>query len=470
MLLSLMNAGMDVVRLNFSHGTHDSHRETFQRVRRVAESLRKPITILQDLQGPKLRLGKLDGGPVDLGDGEELTLYPEGSVPSSFLWGKRGLPLSKEIALVLAQDVRPGARLLIDDGKVETVVIASRGDCFGVRVKIGGKVSSNKGLNLPDTPLSLSALTEKDLADLELGLELGVDAIALSFVRKADELVSLREKIRLRGGPIPLLISKIERPEAIDDIENIISASDGILIARGDMAVEMGPEHVPVIQKRIIRLCNQVGVPVITATQMLESMIECSTPTRAEASDVANAVFDGTDAVMLSAETASGKYPLQAVETMSRIIVEAETSNESYLRHVDILPQPGVIVDSIEFSAGRIARHVGAVVIGCITHSGMAARTLAKYRPHMPIVAIVDQERVLRQLNLVWGVRGVLIPRILGTDDIFGMVEGVLLKEGWVKPSDYIVVTGGMPTLGKGTTNMVKVHRVATPHERKTTP
>jgi len=315
-------------------------------------------------------------------------------------------------------------------------------------------------MNLPGTPLSLPCATEKDLKDLKLGLELGVDAVALSFVRTPQDVTFVREFIRKNSNHMPLLVSKIEREEAVYAPEGILEVSDGILIARGDMAVELGAQRVPVIQKMLIRMSNELGVPVITATQMLESMISCPTPTRAEASDVANAVFDGTDAVMLSAESASGEYPVESVETMSRIIDEAEDGGRKYSTHLSMTPMSGSIVDSIEYSASKIATHVGASVIACLTHTGLAAKTLAKYRPEIPLVAIMDNEASLRKLSFVWGVEGILIPELVATDDLFGMVARVLTDHGRVGEDDFIVVTAGIPTLGRGTTNTIKVHQV----------
>ena len=262
------------------------------------------------------------------------------------------------------------------------------------------------------------------------------------------------------------MVAKIEREEAIEYRDAIIEVTDAIMIARGDMAVEIGAQRVPIVQKQLIHACNELGVPAITATQMLESMISCPTPTRAEASDVANAVFDGTDCVMLSGESASGQYPAEAVTTMARIVLEAESAMESYSRHRNILPVPGSVVDAIEHSAAAMAQEVGAVAIACLTHSGMAARTLAKYRPDAPIVAIMDDEIMVRKLGFVWGVRGTIIPKIVATDDLFAMVENVLQANHWAEPEDLVVVTAGIPTLRRGTTNMVKIHRVGVQSER----
>jgi pyruvate kinase len=321
-------------------------------------------------------------------------------------------------------------------------------------------------MNLPGTPLSLPCLTEKDLIDLRFGLAEGVDAVALSFVRTVQDVEILKEHIRKQTNEHPIVVSKIEREEAIESMEAIMEVSDALMVARGDLAVEIGAERVPTIQKQLIHGCNELGVPIITATQMLESMISSPTPTRAEASDVANAVFDGTDAVMLSAETASGQYPFETVRTMGRIVLDAERSRDNFSRHRDNPALPGSVVDAIEHSAASIAKQVGAVAIACLTHSGMAARTLAKYRPTTPIVAIMDNEASLRKLAFVWGVRGTIIPKIVATDDLFAMVEKVLQSNGWAEAEDLVVVTAGIPTLRRGTTNMIKVHRVGATAER----
>jgi pyruvate kinase len=314
---------------------------------------------------------------------------------------------------------------------------------------------------------NLKKLQIKDIEDLEFGLKEGVDAVALSFVRTAQDIEDLRARVKAQTEEPVLLIAKIEREEAIDVMDSIIDVCDGILVARGDMAVEIGAQRVPTVQKRLIHACNQLGVPIITATQMLESMISCPTPTRAEASDVANAAFDGTDAVMLSGETASGQFPIEAVETMARIIVESEQSPELYSGPKDIPPSPGSIVESVEFSASRIAAHVGAACIATITHSGRAARALAKVRPSTPMVAILDNEAMLRKLSFVWGVRGVLIPKIVATDDLFAMVERVLIENGHAANDELVVVTAGIPSLRRGTTNMIKVHRIGARAERE---
>jgi pyruvate kinase len=457
---ALIRAGLDTARLNFSHGTHEVHRQVFERVRNAAKAVGKHVAVLQDLQGPKLRVGTLGPEGIHLKAGDEVLLYPEGTEPKSSLTGRIALPISAEIAGPLSQDVRKGSKILFDDGKLLSEVKSSSPPEIVIEIQVGGKLTSNKGMNLPGTPLSLPACTDKDLRDLKLGLELGVDAVALSFVRYPKDVTFVKDQIRKNSNHRPLIVSKIEREESVYSPEGILEVSDGFMIARGDMAVELGAEKVPTIQKMLIRMCNELGVPVITATQMLESMISCPTPTRAEASDVANAVFDGTDAVMLSAESASGAYPIEAVSTMARIITEAETEIGRYSSHQNLIPISGSVVDSIEYSASKIASHVGATAIACLTHSGTAARTLAKYRPEIPIVAIMDNEASIRKLAFVWGIQGVLIPELVATDDLFGMVSRVLLDHDKADEDDLIVVTAGTPTLGRGTTNTIKVHQI----------
>ncbi len=466
-IYGLIQEGMDVARLNFSHGTHEFHRGLIQNVREAAKKAGKPVAIMQDLQGPKIRLGKLPPAGIELKAGDIVLLHPEGAAPRQSTHGKIALPISAEIAQSVSSDAQPGSKILFDDGKLSSRILSVSPPEIVIEIEVGGKLTSNKGMNLPGTPLSIPCVTEKDYEDLNFGLSMGVDAVALSFVRTASDIETVRDRIRKQSNDAPIIIAKIEREEAVEFLDSIIEVSDGLLVARGDMAVELGAQRVPAIQKRMIHSCNEMGVPIITATQMLESMISCPTPTRAEASDVANAVFDGTDAVMLSGETAGGQFPLEAVSTMARIILEAERSKEFYSGPKNILPLPGSAVESIEFSASRIATHTGAVAIGCITHSGVAAKTLAKFRPDTPIVAITDNEAVLRKLAFVWGVRGVTIPKILGTDDLFAMVENVLMVNGWAEPEDLIVVTAGIPTLRRGTTNMVKVHRVGAQTEHR---
>ncbi|OFZ21301.1 MAG: pyruvate kinase [Bdellovibrionales bacterium GWB1_55_8] len=468
MIRALIDDGMDIARLNFSHGTHDFHRGLIATIRDAARAANKQVAIMQDLQGPKLRLGKVGPEGIEIKAGDIVLLYPEGATPRLSTHGKIPIPISAEIAQAVAVDTQVGARILFDDGKFATRVIQVEPPELVVEVEVGGKLTSNKGMNLPGTPLSMPCLTEKDIEDLKFGLSQNVDGVALSFVRNVQDIEILKQYMRKDTMKLPHVVAKIEREEAIEYMDSIIEVVDGLLIARGDMAVEIGAERVPAVQKQLIHSCNEVGVPVITATQMLESMISSPTPTRAEASDVANAVFDGTDAVMLSGETASGQYPREAVQTMVRVILEAERSMETYSRHRRTNPMPGSVVEAIESAASSIAGQVGAVAIACITHSGVAARTLAKYRPETPVLAIMDNEENLRRLAFVWGIRGALIPKIVGTDDLFSMVEKVLVGNSWAQTEDLVVVTAGVPTLRKGTTNMVKVHRVGSLMDRST--
>ncbi|MCC7440738.1 MAG: pyruvate kinase [Bdellovibrionales bacterium] len=458
----LVHAGMDVARLNFSHGSHEVHRAQFERVRRASSAAGRFVGVMQDLQGPKMRVGALPSDGLLLKTGDALVLHPEGAPPSEAeARGYLPLPISAEIAGPVSRDVRVGARILFDDGRLSSRVSSVRAPLIFIEIENGGLLTSRKGMNFPGTPLSLPCCTDKDFEDLKLGLELGVDAVALSFVRSAADIERVQELIRKNSSHQPLVIAKIEREEAVEDHESIIQVSDGLLVARGDMAVEVGAGRVPGIQKRLIRACNGLGVPIITATQMLESMIQSATPTRAEASDVANAVFDGTDAVMLSGETAAGAYPQEALRTMAEIVVEAEKGMSEFSMGSEALPTPGSIVESVEYSASKIAHHVGAVAIACITHSGRAARALAKYRPGTPIFAIMDREESLRKLSFMWGIQGLRIERIESTDDIFVTVERALMSHGKADPEDLIVVTAGVPTLRRGTTNMIKVHKIA---------
>ncbi|MEK7691380.1 MAG: pyruvate kinase [Bdellovibrionota bacterium] len=461
----LIDAGMDVARLNFSHGAHSFHKDLITLIREAALQAGRTVAIMQDLQGPKLRAGKLDGGRVELKAGDRLLLFPEGKAPSHLGKGRIPIPISAEIARAVARDVKKGARILFDDGKIATRAEATFGNPaseIDVLVEVGGVLTNHKGMNLPGTPLSIPSLTAKDELDLKFGLEQEVDGIALSFVRSPADIELVQSRIRKVSKVMPFLIAKMEREEAVEKYESIIEVADGILVARGDMAVELGAEHVPIIQKRLIHACNQLGVPVITATQMLESMVNSPMPTRAEASDVANAVFDGTDAVMLSAETASGSYPVESVQTMAKIILESEKAKPLFDAMPDVAPMPGSVVDTIEFSAARIAQDIGAVAIACLTHSGTAARSLAKYRPLAPIVAIMPDEAMMRRLCFTWGIRAVHIPKLQATDDLFATVEKLLVKNHCADVEDTVVITAGIPSLRKGTTNMVKVHRIGT--------
>lgn len=462
----LIQEGMDVARLNFSHGTHEFHQQMITNVREAAKKSHKTVALMQDLQGPKIRVGVMPKGGLDLKPGDTILMYPEGSTPKTSTHGKILVPISAEIAMPVASTVQKGARILFNDGRISSICTSVNAPEIVAEIEFGGKLTDHKGMNFPGTPLTIPCLTEKDLEDLRFGLSQGVDAVALSFVREASDIEVLREKMRKVTNDPPIIVAKIEREEALEAQEGIIEVTDALMVARGDMAVEIGAERVPNAQKTLIKNCNELGVPIITATQMLESMISAPTPTRAEASDVANAVFDGTDAVMLSGETAGGDFPVETVRTMARIIIEAERSREYFQSSGDRAPISGSVVDAVEWSASKIAEQIGAVAIACLTHSGMAAKTLAKYRPETPIVAIMDNEEQLRRLAFVWGVRGVLIPKIVATDDLFAMVEDVMQSCSWASKDDLVVVTAGIPTLRRGTTNMVKVHRIGATGDR----
>jgi pyruvate kinase len=363
----------------------------------------------------------------------------------------------------LAQDVDPGGRILLDDGLLELEVEAVRNGEVHSRVRVGGPLRSNKGVNLPNVRTSVPSLTEKDVRDLEFGLAHDVDIIALSFVRSEQDVLDLMGRIDASGKAVSV-IAKIEKPEAVDDIDDIVREADGIMVARGDLGIEMSMEKVPATQKMVIRKAMAAAKPVITATQMLESMIENPRPTRAEASDVANAVLDGSDALMLSGETAVGKHPVRVVEAMSRIIREAETHRYAYRHGLDqppgVLERTGDVTESVSFTACRLAEQVGAVGIACLTNSGATARAIARHRPSMPVFALTDNARIVNQLGVVWGTRAFHIPFQHDTDRSITLVHDVLTSRGFVSSGDLVVMTAGMPLPARGRTNMVHVSRI----------
>jgi len=455
-LTELLRAGMDVARLNFSHGTLDDHRKALHNVREAVRQTGVETAILQDLQGPKIRIGTLRVPSIDLKTGERLVITTEpveggpGRVPTTY----EGLP----------KDVHAGADLLLDDGKIRLRVQDVKGTDVICEVVVGGILSAHKGINLPGVAVSAPSFTEKDLADLAFGLEQDVDFVALSFVRTADDVRQLRAAIAARRpqGPRVPVIAKIEKPQAVANIDEIIAESDGIMIARGDLGVELPPEDVPVLQKMIIRRCSNAGKPVIVATQMLESMVANPTPTRAEASDVANAVMDGGDAVMLSGETSVGKYPLEAVRIMERIIrkVESERLAPSTLATEH---RSGVADrhDALGRSACVLADQMRAAAIVTVTNSGQTARVLARYRPDPQIIAITDSPKTLRMLNIVWGVRGLLVDHLDDDSDrALAKVQERLIASGLVRRGEYIVLLAGQPFFARGSTNFIKVEQV----------
>lgn len=447
---------MDVARLNFSHGTHEDHHRVIKYVREEAERLGQVVAILQDLQGPKIRVGPVRNGVVSLFKGQRLTLTTR---PVEFS-DDRVVYVSYP---TLSQDVSPGGRILIDDGLLELEVLETSQYDVVTEVVVGGPLRSRKGVNLPDIRTSTPSLTEKDLADLAFGLEADVDLIALSFVREESDVADLLRRVRESGRNVSV-IAKIEKPEAVRKIDAITQEADGIMVARGDLGIEMPIAQVPGTQKTLIRKCLAAAKPVITATQMLESMIENPRPTRAEASDVANAVLDGSDALMLSGETAVGKHPVRVVEVMARIIEEAEL----YLRRTNgrgIRLDPGGERDDLTESVSReacdLAEQIGAAAIVCLTASGTTARSIARHRPSMPIYAFTDDPKVVRQLNLVWGTKAFEIPFQRDTDQGVGTVHRILHERGLVAPGSLIVITAGMPLPAKGRTNMIHVSQIS---------
>lgn len=454
-LTELIAAGMDVARLNFSHGSHDQHQKVVQNVRDAAKKAGEAITILQDLSGPKIRTGVVRDKAVTLHQGQDFVftteelLGDETRVSTTY----RALP----------DDVRVGDTILVDDGKIKMTVKSKNKTEVRCTVLNGGILSDKKGMNLPGVRVSAASMTEKDVEDLKFGLANDVDYVALSFVRSADDIKRLREVIiqeGKKGVKVPI-VAKIEKPEAVKNIDSIIAESDVIMVARGDLGVELPPEEVPLVQKVIVRKCNEAGVPVIIATQMLESMIENPRPTRAEANDVANGVLDGADAVMLSAETSVGRYPVEAVHTMDRIIQKAETVMKERLGGEEGGRGYDDMFGAVARAAAVLATQLKATAIVPITHSGMTAMRLSKYRPSAPILAITGREKILRRLNLVWGVRGMIIPDLnVDSDTAFKRIQEELLKHKFVEKGDYVVFTAGIPLMSKGTTNTIKVERV----------
>jgi pyruvate kinase len=440
----LIDAGMNVARVNFSHGTHEEHEETIATVRRLAKEANRPIAILGDLQGPRIRIGDLPKALM-LAVGSDLVLVHEGEE-------KKGeIPVTYD---QLANDVRVGDRILINDGLIELVALEVGNSRVKARVLNGGELKSHKGLNLPGIQVSAPSITEKDEADIRFAVKQEVDYLALSFVRRAEDIESLREMI----PKWLLVVAKIEKDVALQNIEAIVRASDAVMVARGDLGVELPFEAVPGAQKRIIRLANKYGRPVITATQMLESMIEHPRPTRAEASDVANAIMDGTDAVMLSAETAAGAYPRLAVEAMTRIIKEIET-------HPPVAPfagaeqGDGVVTTEVAIAAATVAAvdMLGAPLVVVFTKSGFSARVVASKRPAVPILALTDEGRTFRQLALVWGVVPQLVPHCADYDEMMTRAKTAVVDRELAARGDRIIVTAGVPFDMPGTTNLLKV-------------
>ena len=444
----LIEAGMNVARINFSHGTHAQHRETIRLVRAASEELRRPVAILGDLQGPRIRIGDLSE-TIELASGSDVIMIPEGKVRHP-----NEIPVTYEL---LAEDLHVGDRILIDDGLLELVVTDVHKPAVHARVLHGGPLRSHKGMNFPGVLVSAPSLTDKDRADVAFAVEQELEYLALSFVRRAEDVEGLRSLLP-KGL---LIVAKIEKDSALENIEAIIQASDGVMVARGDLGVELPFEEVPLAQKRIIALANQMGRPVITATQMLESMITHPRPTRAEASDVANAILDGTDAVMLSAETAAGKYPRLAVVAMKRIILEME-KHPSVQRRDERQPrgQAVSIESAIAAASSAAVRMLGAPCLIVFTKSGFSARIVASQRPNVPILVLTDVSRTFRQLSLVWGVVPELVPHAQSYDEMVKMALERVQKRGLAKSGEQVVVTAGVPFDVPGSTNTMKVETV----------
>jgi len=449
---NLVEAGMDVARLNLSHGKQEDHFRMLKMIREVAAGSGKNVGILFDTRGPKVRTGDLSSGPVTLRDGEEFVLttcpYPGDEKKVSVTY-----PLLHKV-------IKPGETVLIDDGLIIMQVLRISGQDIVCEVINGGKLYSYKGLNTPTTRIDLPAMEEKDRKDIKLALEHGIDFIAASFTRRAEDIIEIRRLVESENSQI-MILAKIESREGIENYDAILEVADGIMVARGDLGVEIPPEEVPLLQKEFIRKCNRVGKPVITATQMLDSMIRNPRPTRAEASDVANAIFDGTDAVMLSGETAVGRFPIETVKTMSRIAERAEEGID-YRKILDEQSNSIVksITDAISYATCSIAQELGADAILTATQSGTTARMVSKYRPKSPIIAISSRRRVASQLTLSWGVVSVICPPAESTDEMFSNAMQYALQKKLINNGDLVVITAGVPVGISGTTNLLRVETV----------
>jgi pyruvate kinase len=445
----MIEAGMNVARLNFSHGTREEHAKTAAEIRDVAKELGAIVGILQDLTGPDFRIGKIPGDEMDLRSGEDIWLVQ----------GETGDPSSIPISYPsLLDHIVPGNAVLLGDGEMELEVVSKEEKGIRCRVIRGGKLRSGKGLNVPGLRMDMPSLTAKDLDDLEVGIAEGFDFVAISMVRRPEDVEVLRSILMARGRKAKV-VAKIEHPDALKNIDRIISAADAVMVARGDLGLEMPLEEVPVAQKRIIRKCNEMGKPVITATQMLESMVGSRMPTRAEASDVANAVLDGTDALMLSEETAIGRYPVEATEFMARIAEAVESSMEGPRRDASYM-RCGSITDAIGHAAAYIAEGLGAAAIITPTTSGSTPMLVSKYRPSCPIIAPCSDPLVASQLTMVWGVFPVISQKAKDTDEMIDMSIRLSLEKGFIKKGDLVVITAGQPVGIPGTTNLIKVHVV----------
>ncbi len=454
-LLALVKAGVNVFRLNFSHGSHEDKAKIIDHIRKINLTEPYNISILGDLQGPKLRVGEIENNALEVFPGDILTFTNEkvvGNIDRIYVSYPN-----------LHSDVKVGNKIMIDDGKMEVQVVSvEKNHDVKVKVTMGGIISSKKGVNLPDTKISLPAITEKDYADLEFIIEQQLDWVALSFVRNVKDLVILRSKLNEKNSKTKI-IAKIEKPEALVNIRDIIIESDGIMIARGDLGVELPVEQVPLIQKQIIRKCIHRAKPVIVATQMMESMIDRSKPNRSEITDVANAVLEGTDAVMLSGETATGKHPVLVVETMRKIIMQVEKTDYKYNREDELVPQPhspSFLSDAICYNACKLARDTRANALVGMTQSGYTAFMLSSYRPASPLYIFSKEKSLINQLSLSWGVRAFLYSEEESLDEILADEIEILKERGFLRPGDLVVNTGSTPVHLHLPTNVLKITKV----------
>ena len=450
---AIIDAGVDVARMNLSHGSYDVHEEVYKNVRKAADDSGRAVAVLVDLQGPKIRLGKFEGGPYNLAVGDIFKITTEDVIGTKELSSTtfKGLP----------QDVAPGDFLLIDDGKVKVEVVETDGTVVTTRVIVAGPVSNNKGINLPGVAVNVPALSEKDEADLRWGLRLGADLIALSFVRDAADITRVHEIMAEEGRKVPV-IAKIEKPQAVENLEAIINAFDSIMVARGDLGVELPLEAVPIVQKHAIELARRMAKPVIVATQMLESMISSPVPTRAETSDVANAVLDGADAVMLSGETSVGAYPVITVQTMAKIVTSTE--EHGLERIPELGTKPRTQGGAITLAAAEVAAFVDAKYVCVFTESGDAARRMSRLRFRIPMKAFTPDPAIRRRMALIWGIESFIVDRVKHTDEMFHQVDDILLREGLAVIGDKVVVISGSPPGLSGSTNDLRVHRVGDAH------
>ena len=451
-LRQLIEAGMDVARLNFTHGTHQQHSAVIRHIRAISRELGRPIAILQDLPGPKVRTGRLKEATVDLEESTEFVLTTRDI---------EGDEHQVSVSLsCLPRDVRASNTIFLCDGAIQLRVVESSNEDIRCNVVKGGTLRPQSGVNIPEVRLSIPSVTAADLMHLKFGLEQGVDFVALSFVRQPEDIIKLKELI-IKNHSQAMMIAKIEKHEAMENIDGILDAADGAMIARGDLGVEIPIEQVPLAQKEIIHKCNHLGKPVIVATQMLESMVSSIRPLRAEVTDVANAIFDGTDAVMLSAETAIGRYPIETVKMMARICTETETA----LPYGRMLREKGLDLeprteDAMSYNACHTAQQLGAAAIIAFTSSGSTARRVARYRPRVPILAITHNENTRQSLMLTWGVYPYLAPEERGLDELLASGEKIAMETGIASKGDLVVMVAGVPIMVPGTTNMVRVERI----------